>query len=79
MQLLRDKLYGNLEELRRTAAFMRVIAISDQCTMKKKTHGCHSNHDNDGEGREEGCHTMIIMIMIILLLSLCMAKCPDES
>ena len=26
--LLRDKLYGNLEELRRTAAFLRVTGIS---------------------------------------------------
>ena len=33
---LRDKLYGNLEELRRTAAFVRATGISVQRMMKKK-------------------------------------------
>ena len=34
--LLRDKLYGNLEELRRTAAFVRATGISILRTTKKK-------------------------------------------
>ena len=33
--LLKDKLYGNLEELRRTAAFVRATGISIQRTTKK--------------------------------------------
>ena len=33
---LRDKLYGNLEELRRTTAFVRAIGISVLCTKKSK-------------------------------------------
>ena len=34
--LLRDKLYGNLEELRRTAAFVRTTGIFILRTTKKK-------------------------------------------
>ena len=34
--LLRDKLYVNLEELRRTAAFMRATGFSIYRTAKKK-------------------------------------------
>ena len=37
---LRHKLYGKLEELRNTAAFMWAIDISVWCTMKKKMPSC---------------------------------------
>ena len=43
--LLRDKLYGNPEELRRTAAFVRTTGISIQYTTKKKKNHCLSHHD----------------------------------
>ena len=33
---LRDTLYGNLEELRRTAAFVRATGISVLCTTTKE-------------------------------------------
>ena len=39
--LLRDKLYGNLEELRRTAAFVRATGISIYRTTKKKNSSHH--------------------------------------
>ena len=35
--LLRDKLYGNLEKLRRIAAFVRTTGISIYRTTKKRT------------------------------------------
>ena len=36
---LRDRLYGNMEELRRSAAFMRVTGIPSRDTMKKTKSG----------------------------------------
>ena len=37
---LRDKFYGNLEELRRTAAFVRATGISVSCATTTKKNLC---------------------------------------